>query len=256
MNLQTASHAAQFTAAGGFVSAVRHMKALLSKAPTAGVSETRWQGIGNLLKAIITVLGAGLCVVIDAVCVFRGVCSCCCELPHRFMVLNASPVFAHMTAVREVATLLYVRVLCAGVMQSVCLCAGADEPTQSAALSAGLPDVVVEALRYAPDESAVRKNAAVVIARLAKHPPVRGYCAVVPCIHCACVHEVSLVCAQHFSCLFVRMYVCMSITMCVDISCVSAFVCMSAWFCFEQTQQVLRDNGGIQALVRLKDTLL
>ena len=59
LNSQTASHSAQFTAAGGFVSAVRHMKALLSKAPTAGVSETRWQGIGNLLKAIITVLGSG-----------------------------------------------------------------------------------------------------------------------------------------------------------------------------------------------------
>ncbi len=59
VRLQTASHGTQFVAAGGFPSSVRHMKAVLLKAPTAGVSEARWQGVGNLLKAIIAVLGAG-----------------------------------------------------------------------------------------------------------------------------------------------------------------------------------------------------
>ena len=40
-------------------------------------------------------------------------------------------------------------------------------------LSAGVPDVTIELLKIAPT-GPVRKNAATVLARLAKHPPVHS----------------------------------------------------------------------------------
>ena len=54
----------------------------------------------------------------------------------------------------------------------VCAAAGGNEGVMSACVSAGLCDVIVDVLRHSPDESPVRKNAAVVVAKLAKYPPV------------------------------------------------------------------------------------
>lgn len=56
-----------------------------------------------------------------------------------------------------------------------CTCAGTNLPCQAAAFRSALPDCVVEVLRQAPDESVVRKNAAVVIAKLAKYPEVLAF---------------------------------------------------------------------------------
>ena len=135
------------------------MQSLLSKA-VPGSLTPRWQGIGNLLKLIITVLGTGT-----------------------------------------------------------------DAKVQKVAFSSRWPDVVVEALRQAPDDSAVRKNAAVVIAKLAKHPEVSS-----------CTANVRWLCVVKAG----NVKLCAHVDLAV----------------MPQSQARLRENGGIQALVRLQASLV
>jgi hypothetical protein len=51
---------------------------------------------------------------------------------------------------------------------------GTNQGVQETCFALKYPDVVVEVMKEAPDESVVRKNASVVIAKLAKYPKVCG----------------------------------------------------------------------------------
>lgn len=50
---------------------------------------------------------------------------------------------------------------------------GAHQGVQETCFALQYPDIIVEVMKEAPDESVVRKNASVVIAKMAKYPKVR-----------------------------------------------------------------------------------
>lgn len=96
----------------------------------------RWQGVGNLLKMVISILGTG-----------KHASSC------MFPIVG----------------IVYSRSCACGIVT------GTDETLQETCFALHLPDTVTNVMKEAPDESTVRKNASVVMAKLAKYPKVQPF---------------------------------------------------------------------------------